>query len=181
MFAAMHESGCWPISTFLSVAAFGCYRGIADIDQAAPIKLGTRPKLPEADPGDLVILQRTAQNMTAWLRDLSDSRLQQLRQLGDVDGDAPRFVTRQQLGRRPSGSSSQYTKANACPLTSRTMKHGAVSSTDRGGRKRRPSTAAGMSRLRAAAPCATRSRPRPCPAGPRPRAGAIQPVGARRT
>jgi hypothetical protein len=34
--------------------------GIADIDQAAPIKLGTRPKLPEADPGDLVILQRAA-------------------------------------------------------------------------------------------------------------------------
>jgi hypothetical protein len=31
--------------------------------------MGTRPKLPEADPipGDLVILQRTAQNMTAWL------------------------------------------------------------------------------------------------------------------
>jgi hypothetical protein len=38
--------------------------------------------------------------------------------------------------RRP-GSSSKYTKASACPLWSRTMKHGWVSSTVHGGGKRR--------------------------------------------
>ena len=38
--------------------------------------------------------------------------------------------------RRP-GSSSKYTKASACPLWSRTMKHGWASSTVHGGGKRR--------------------------------------------
>jgi hypothetical protein len=47
--------------------AFGCYRGIADIDQAAPIKLwfmGTRPKLPEADPIRAKLSRRAAQART---------------------------------------------------------------------------------------------------------------------
>jgi hypothetical protein len=47
------------------------------------------------------------------------------------------------VARRP-GSSSQYTKASACPLWSRTMKQGEVSSTVPGGGKRRAQFIAGL-------------------------------------
>ena len=58
---------------------------------------------------------------------------EQLRQLCDVGRDAPRFITRGSLtgvlnvGR---ARSSQNTKASACPLWSRTMNQGVVSSGD---------------------------------------------------
>jgi hypothetical protein len=33
------HGGSWHIASFRCVAELGCYRGIADIDQAAPIQL----------------------------------------------------------------------------------------------------------------------------------------------
>jgi hypothetical protein len=40
---SVEEHVCsWPIATFRCTAEFGRYRGIADVDQAAPIKLDLR-------------------------------------------------------------------------------------------------------------------------------------------
>jgi hypothetical protein len=64
---------------------------------------------------------------------------QQLRQLGDVGGDAPGFVRSEQLGRRaPSRLILEIDVGEAtCPVASQTMKQASVSSTDHGGGKRR--------------------------------------------
>src|SRR6267142_531813 len=38
----MMDASWWHIASFRCAAGFGCYRGLADIDQASPIKLGLR-------------------------------------------------------------------------------------------------------------------------------------------
>ena len=60
-------------------------------------------------------------------------------------GDTLRLIAGQQLGRRPAtGLILAIDEGIACLLASRTMKHGAVSSTDHCGGKRRGWTLAGL-------------------------------------
>jgi hypothetical protein len=69
---------------------------------------------------------------------IGSARAQQLRQLGDVGGDAPGLVVGEQTGSRPSARFIlEIDVASACPLASRTMKQTSVSSTDQGGGERR--------------------------------------------
>ena len=64
--------------------------------------------------------------------------LHQLRQLGEVDGYAPSFVAREQIGRRsPSRLIFVISEASARPSSSFTMKHEPLSSMVQGGGKRR--------------------------------------------
>ena len=100
--------------------------------------------------------------------------VQQLRQLRDVRGDAPRLVARHQSRcRSPARLILEIDIRQRVPGV--VLHDEAISSTIHGGGKRRDVISAGTRRPRAIAPCARQPKPRwdrrpaPLPSGPSPR------------